>query len=123
MKGTTRNPITVILFSIITCGIYYFYWIYVTTKEIKNYLNDSEISPTRELVFSIVTFGLYIIYWYYKYSSVIQKEGEKVGVGFEKDFSITILILVVAAYFTCGIALYAALFIFQSKLNAIWEKV
>ncbi len=45
-----RNPILVILFTMLSCGIYMWYWIYATSKE----LNDKgvlETSATTMLAF------------------------------------------------------------------------
>ncbi len=122
MKGEVKDPIRIVVLSLVTFGIYHLYWIYTTTKEIKAYLDEPTISPMREIVFIIITCGLYTIYWYYNYSGIIQKEGEKIGVEFEKDFSIANLLLTVVGWFTYWLVTYVAVYFFQSKLNEIWEK-
>lgn len=43
-KFTQRSPITIILLSIVTCGIYFIYWLYVTSKEINDALGREEIN-------------------------------------------------------------------------------
>lgn len=65
-----RNPILVIIFSIITLGIYGIYWLYSTKKEM------------NELGAGIPTLWLIIIplvniYWLYKYSMGTAKVAKK----------------------------------------------
>ena len=33
-KGETRNPVTIILLTLGTCGLYGIYWFYLVSKEI-----------------------------------------------------------------------------------------
>ena len=73
-KGSVRNPIQVILLSIVTCGIYYYYWLYLTTKEIKAATNNESLDPMKTILFTIITCGIYSIYWYYKISPIVFKE-------------------------------------------------
>ena len=58
-KGTVRSIPMLVVLSIVTCGIYYFYWIYKTTDEIKNFMERDDINTTLELILSIVTCGIY----------------------------------------------------------------
>ena len=65
-----RNPILVIIFTIITLGIYSIYWMYSTKKEMVEQGAD------------IPTFWLFIIplvniYWFYKYSMGAAKVAKK----------------------------------------------
>ena len=48
-KPEVRSPAAVIVFTLITCGIYGLVWIFKFSKEIKNYLNKEEINPGLEL--------------------------------------------------------------------------
>ncbi len=59
MPGKKRSVVGVLIFSIITLGIYYFYWIYATSKETQQYLEKKTISPGLELLLCIITCGLY----------------------------------------------------------------
>ncbi len=62
---TQRSIATSIILSIVTCGIYAYYWMYKMTQEITEY-NNENANPGIELVFSLVTCGIYYIYWNYK---------------------------------------------------------
>ena len=68
-RFTHREIVAVVLLSIFTCGIYSFYWFYVTTNE----LNENDKS-TPELMnyalaflLTLVTCGIYGIYWNYMF--------------------------------------------------------
>lgn len=66
---TERNIILVIIFSLITCGIYSLYWFYVTAEA----LNEEEQSTPDLMNFIIavllgcITCGIFTIYWYYTF--------------------------------------------------------
>lgn len=108
-------PMLVIL-SVVTCGIYYLYWIYKTTELIKNFMDNQEINPTLELILCFII-PFYQLYWYYKYSKVIYKDmTSKVGMDNTEDSSILLLVL---SLFGLGIISAA---IVQDKLNSIWSK-
>ena len=59
-------PVAIIL-SIVTCGIYFLYWMYMINNEI-NELAQDPMAPSGGIVIllSIVTCGIYSWYWYYK---------------------------------------------------------
>jgi len=122
MKGTIRNPALVIIFCIITCGIYFFYWIYATSKEIKQYLDEPNISPGMELFLCLIC-GIYMIYWWYKYGNLLKKAEEKVGIVSTNDYGVLFLILIICGVITAGITSIIAFVILQSKLNDVWRKV
>ncbi len=64
----TRSVVSVILLSIITCGIYSLYWTYVMTEDMNQ--KDPE-EPLMNYILAIllgcVTCGFYLIYWMYKF--------------------------------------------------------
>ncbi len=62
---TQRNIGISILLSIVTCGVYAYYWMYKMTQEITQY-NNEDANPGIELVLSLFTCGIYFIYWNYK---------------------------------------------------------
>ena len=116
-KGTVRSIPMLVIFSIVTCGIYYFYWIYKTTDEIKKFMESEEINPTLELILSIVTCGIYTYYWYYKYGKIVYLEmTKKAGLDSTEDSTILLVILNLFMY-----VISAA--ILQDKLNTIWNSI
>ena len=52
-RGKVRNPAAVIIFSIITLGIYYLYWIYQVYRELKEHTGEG-IGPVIGLVLGIL---------------------------------------------------------------------
>ena len=73
-KGTIRPIPIMLLLNIVTCGIYYIYWIYQTSVEIKTCSEREDLNPTIEILLGIITCGLYFKYWYYKYGKIVYKE-------------------------------------------------
>lgn len=116
-KGTVRNIPMLVLLSIVTCSVYYFYWFYKTTDEIKNFMEREDINPTLELILAIVTCGIYTFYWYYKYGKIVYLEmTKKAGMESSEDSTILLVILNLFMY-----VISAA--ILQDKLNAIWNNI
>lgn len=61
-----RSSAMVLVLTFVTCGIYYFYWIYKTTAELRDALNDQSLNPGMDLLLMIVTCGLWAIYVTYR---------------------------------------------------------
>lgn len=116
-KGTVRSIPMLIILSIVTCGIYYLYWIYKTTDEIKNFMERDDINPALELILTLVTCNLYTLYWYYKYGKIVYLEmTKKVGIDNTEDSTILLVILdLFVAVVSCAIL--------QDKLNTIWNSI
>ncbi len=62
-----RNIVTSIILSIVTCGLYAYYWQYKLTDEVKSLTGDTE-SPSggMAVLLSIVTCGIYLFIWMFK---------------------------------------------------------
>ena len=54
-----RNPLGVLGLSVITLGIYFFYWYYQINDELRRFEHDETISPVRSLM--AILFGWIII--------------------------------------------------------------
>lgn len=116
-SNNKRSIATVLLFSFITCGIYFIYWIYAVTSELSAYNEDMETSPTMVVILSLVTCGIYQIYWWYKIGSMFVDAQHKAGVKYVADNKILFLVL---ALF--GFGLVSAC-ILQSDLNRFWDNL
>jgi len=112
--GEKRDPMMVVLFTFLTCGIYGWYWIYTVITEIKNSLGREDINPAMELILGIVTCGIYMIYIFYKYPQLMLEMQDRAGRP-RNDISMTSLLL---AIFGLGIISIA---IMQGELNNIWD--
>ncbi|MDA0034972.1 DUF4234 domain-containing protein [Brachyspira hyodysenteriae] len=93
-KGTIRPIPIMLLLNIVTCGIYYIYWIYQTSVEIKMCSEREDLNPTLEILLGIITCGLYFKYWYYKYGKIVYKElPAKAGMNNTEDKTIILVVI------------------------------
>jgi len=113
--GEKRDPIMVIVFGILTCGIYMYFWVYQTSLEIKNALGGREdINPTLDVVLSIFTCGLYVIYLAYRYPQLLLELQDKTA---QPRNDITTISIILAI---CGLGI-VSLFMIQTELNKVWD--
>ena len=111
MNFRRREPALVLIFSIITCGIYLLYWIYQTTDELGAYLQNDN-NPVLDLLLSIFCFP-YVIYWVYRTSRQVADAQVKAGLNRISDNAVLNLIL-------CFVSLsVVAAMIIQSNINEI----
>lgn len=114
MPGKKRSVAGLFFFSILTLGIYWFYWIYVTSKETQNYLEKKTTSPGVELLLCIITCGLYWLYWIYKYSKIAVECQQKAGLPIEDNAVVNLILSIF------GFGIISAM-ILQATLNKVWE--
>jgi H+/Cl- antiporter ClcA len=68
-----RNPVLVILFSIITLGIYGIYWLVSTTNELRR-LTSIAPDPLALFLLLIPVLNIFVWIWYYwKYSKEVEE--------------------------------------------------
>ncbi|TVP94833.1 MAG: DUF4234 domain-containing protein, partial [Acholeplasmatales bacterium] len=63
-----------ILFTIITLGIYAIYWYIAFQVELKRQTGEG-FGGLGHILVSIVTLGIYGLYWYYKVGERLEKQG------------------------------------------------
>ncbi len=112
MKGEVRNPTTVWLLALFTCGFYGLYWWYMAGTELKNYLGKDELNPTTDLIITLLC-GFYALYLPIKYGKYIQEAQMRAGMSNAQDQGVTFLLFM----FLCSFG-YAKM---QEELNKIWE--
>ena len=111
-----RNPALVIIFGIITCGIYVLYWYVVTTNEVQAKLKSPDgtvASGGMVLLLHIVTCGIYTFYWWYKMGQRAAQLGKEYGVGISDNSAVYLILCFV------GIGLIINTVLLQSDLNKI----
>lgn len=65
--GTNRNIALCILLCIVTCGIYFYYWLYKLDEELSSLSGEKQsVSGVVLIILSIVTANIYLWYWLYK---------------------------------------------------------
>lgn len=105
-----RNPVVIILLSLVTCGLYVFYLIYCLSNEIRPHAEEELMAPGLEVLLCIICFP-YFYFWAYKYSKAIYFMQNKAGLQYPADNSI---INVILSIFGLGLI---SLAIMQSDIN------
>ena len=111
-----RNVVVTILLTIFTCGIYYLFSIYQTSKDLNDVNGSYMNNPAIDLLLSIVTCGIYTIYWYYKIGRQIETIQYDLGL---RSNSISILTMILSI-FGFGIISIA---IVQSEINRLIDEI
>lgn len=112
--GEKREPGMVILFTILTCGIYGIWFFHTYASEIKNALGRQDLNPTTDLILSFVTCGIWtVVAFYYKYPKLITDLQQRVGLPPNDISGMTVIL----GIFFAPVALY----MIQSELNKVWD--
>lgn len=112
-KGEVRNPLMVLGLTIITCGLYGLYWIYLMTKELQENLEKPDLNPVLELVLCFIPF--YVFYWVYKVSLLIDDARVKAGLAKDDKAIINVALMV------CCLGI-VSMYLMQASINEAWEK-
>lgn len=116
-----RGLFSYILLSIITCGIYSYYFLYKLAKDI-NTACDGDGDKTPGLVafilLSFVTCGIYSWVWYYKLGNRLAANAPRYGLSFQENGT-TILIWLLFGALLCGIGPFIAMHILIKNSNKI----
>lgn len=86
-----RNYLKIVLLSLVTCGIYWFYYIYEIARDTNALCRgDGEETPGLASYFflSLVTCGVYAYYWYYKLGDRLHKNAPRYNLQFSETGSI-----------------------------------
>ena len=109
-KIPTRNIVSCIILSIITCGIYSIYWFIVMTDESNYLVDEKSASGGMAFLYTILTCGIYAIYWNYKMGKKMTEAGNK----YNMATSDNAVLYVILSLFGFGIINYCLI---QSDLN------
>ena len=109
---TPRSPAAVIIFSLITCGIYAIYWIYQFSVEMKEETGREDVSPGLETFLCVICFP-YCIYWSYRCAELLKAAQQKRGKTVENDLPVLMLVLTILGLFIVAMA------ILQVKANEL----
>ena len=108
-----RNIAVMLVLSVITCGIYNLFWMYLARDEFKRLSCYEDINPGLELFLTIICFPFFY-YWIYKFSADIAKYQAETG-RYVCDNGVVNLLLTIF-----GFGLVSELII-QSQLNDLAE--
>jgi hypothetical protein len=111
-----RDPLGVLGLSLITFGIYFFYWYYKVNDEMRRFERDDSISPMRSLMAMI--FGWMIIVppfiAMYNTAKHVRTMEERVGIQQQLEPALAIVLMFV---FSIGNGIYL-----QEHLNRAWAR-
>lgn len=118
---TDRNIIMYILLTIVTCGIYGYYFIYKLAQDV-NEMCKEDGQKTQGLVMfiilSYVTCGLYAYYWYYQIANRLQANAPNYGITVTENGT-TVLVWCLVGLVVCGIGQFVAMHIIIKNTNAM----
>lgn len=111
-----RDIIVCLILSVVTCGIYGWYWMYCVTEEIGEASGDKSISGGMAVFLTLVSCTFFGIYWAYKMGELLEKakfeRGESVT---SSDLPILYLILQIIELLFVNLALM------QNELNKLQQ--
>lgn len=116
-----RSLLSLVLLSIITCGIYGIYFWYCYTEDINKVCEgDGKPSPNYIIVIllSIVTCGIYAYWWYYTQANRLQAIAPKYNLSFQENGT-TVILWFLFGSLVCGIGPFIAMNIMIKNMNFI----
>ena len=118
-----RSLIAYILLSIITCGIYGYYFIYTVARDVNTACDDDDEETPGLGIFillSFVTCGFYGLYWEYKLANRLQKNAPAFDITIEENGT-TILLWRLLGALVCGIGTFIGSYLLIRNINRICE--
>lgn len=116
-----RSLIGWLLLSIVTCGIYSYYFLYCLARDINTMCQedgDSTAGIAAFILLSFVTCGFYALYWYYKIGNRLQANAPRYGLVFQENGT-TILMWQIVGALLCGLGPIFAMNIIIKNTNAM----
>lgn len=114
--GKTRSPVVVILLSIVTCGIYYYYWLYTIMDDLNKAADREIINPVLFLILSIFC-GPFIYYVFYTVDRNLGEISRNEGVNYKENFIVWLILTLI-----CSIGLIMGMYQITEGFNAIWAE-
>ena len=118
---TDRSLIMYIVLSIITCGIYSWYFIYSLARDV-NIMCRADGKKTGGLLafilLSIITCGIYSLYWMYSIGNRLAANAPRYGMNFQENGT-TVLLWYLVGALLCGIGPYVAMHFLIKNSNAL----
>lgn len=116
-----RGLLSYILLSLITCGIYGYYFIYKMAHDV-NIACEGDGESTSGLVafilLSFITCGIYAWFWYYKLGNRLAGNAPRYGIVITENGT-TVLMWQIFGAFICGIGPFIAMHILIKNSNKI----
>ena len=116
IKGTPRSPVLTLILCLLTCGLYYFYYMFVVTEEVNRFTGKKEQDPAMDVILTLLTCGIWDIYWDYKMGKRMAEMTMMVGLPVT-DNAILYLILNILGVGIINVVMQ------QETLNRVWSQV
>lgn len=114
--GKNRSGITVILLSLVTCGIYMYFWLYTTMEDINSATGEQKFNSVGFLIGCILCPPV-IYFIYYKIDKSLAELSANEGIDYKENFMLWLLLVLVAS-----VGLWVADYQICEALNKIWDK-
>lgn len=118
--GTKRDPALTLVFILLTCGIYYLYFIYKASSEVGDFTGDYDYPPGVEVALSLVTCGLWNIYWDYRMGKKVARMSAEVGLPATDNSTLYLILDLLGAGGFASLGLINPV-LQQDGLNRIWD--
>ena len=116
-----RGLASYIILSIITCGIYSYYFLYKLAHDVNIACeNDKQTTPglAAFIILSFVTCGIYACYWYYKLGNRLAANASYYGMNFQENGT-TVLMWFIFGMLLCGIGPFIGMHILIKNSNKL----
>lgn len=120
---TDRGLLSYIILSIITCGIYSYYFLYKLASDVNTACEgDGETTAglLQLIVLSYLTCGIYAWIWYYKLGNRLANNAPRYGMAFQENGT-TVLMWQIFGAILCGIGPFIAMNILIKNTNKICD--
>jgi len=118
-NGTKRDLLMMLLLTVFTCGIYYLYWVYVTSKEMEEFTGERSIPPIVHLLLMIFTGTLWGFAWDILTAQKIAKMQQMVGIAPRDNVGLYLVLDILGAGPVAGLGMVVP-FLQQNDLNEIY---
>ena len=115
-----KNFVTVLLLSIVTCGIYAFYYYYVMTQDINTMVGDDgqNVDPATVVLLTLVTCGFYSWYWYYVQGNRMKALADQNCIPCQENGT-TYLLWVLVGSLICGLGVWIGMYLMIKNFNQL----
>ena len=114
--GVRRSGVMVIVFTLITCGIYWFYWLYQAMEDINRMTGEQRINSTGLLIGSILCFPIAFLVLY-KLDQELARLAPAEGTHYKENFTMWLLLVLLM-----GLGTYVAMYQITEAFGQIWDR-
>ena len=120
-NGTRRDLLTMAILMLVTCGLYYFYWLYKTSQEMDAYTGEQGIPPIVHLLLLIFTGTLWGIAWDILTAQKIERMQQLAGITSRNNSGLYLVLDILGAGPIYGLGMVVP-FLQQNELNEIYDR-